>query len=256
MANGNNCGCSRNANNNGCQHGLPIGVTLSASPVDRSALGADHKVDPCDTLVAIKATVTTGALHQCDSPPPSSSSFDWKKWWPLILLGLVLVPLLLWGLVSLATSRPAGVASATAVPMAPVAQAGQPVIATASPVQYLEFNVNGAQLASAGVKPSVKPAKPAVPTKPCKAIVFDTTAYKAYGVEVASDGTNYVFTQTTEEPASPNNIAAAQAARPNGWVTVVYDPQGPYAVNHKGDTLPVKMDNMGRILVPMSQVRI
>lgn len=183
----------------------------------------------------------------CDPCPPCR----WCKWLPWALLGLVLLGVLLW-----APWRNGGVnASSAAAPTQQLAQAGQPVSATANPVNYTEINVNGAQLTSAGVKPSTKPVKPAVPSNPCKAVVFDTKAYHAFGVQVAREGANFAFIQTTGEPASPNDILAAQAAKKDGWVTVVFDPSGPYAVNSKGMPINVKVDN-GRILVPVAQMQI
>lgn len=229
-------------------HCAPLGARLVEVEVPKNL----QEVDPCVTLVAYKAEVVRGPLQKCKQ----EQSCKWCKWLPWALLGLLVLALLLW-----APWRGGGWSSASATagqaPTHQLAQAGQPVSVTANPVNYTEINLNGAQLASAGVKPSMKPVKPAVPTKPCKAVVFDPNGtMRAYGVDLAVDGANYTIRQTSGELASPNDIAAAQAARPNGWVTVVLDPSGPYAVTSKGGNVQVMMDNQGRILVPVSQVQI
>ena len=137
-----------------------------------------------------------------------------------------------------------------------VAQAGQPVSATANPVNYTEINLNGSQLATAGVKPNAKPANPTVPAQPCKAVVFDPNgSMDRFGVKLAVVGTHYVITQTDGGLASPNDILAAQAAKKD-WVTVVLDPKGAYAINSKGMSIPVTMDKLGRILVSAAQILI
>ncbi len=247
MANTNGCcgGTTQNPQGSGAGYCHPVNVKLVQVEIDRTKLKG---IDDCVKVFGVKAEITDGPLNQC--PTQEQPSCAWCKWLPWILLLVVLLGLLAW-----APWRGTNIASATMLPQQ-LAQTGQPVSATANPIQYVEVNVGGAQLASAGVKPSAKPAKPAVPAKPCKAVVFDSKAFHAFGVEVAREGANYAFTQTTGELASPNDIQAAQAAKKDGWITVVFDPSGAYAVNHKGNAIPVTMDASGRILVPVAQTQV
>jgi len=246
MANA-NCGCNGNQNGNNRTFRGVVPFELGVSN-QRHVNGEN-----CEQGVAMTPTLTFLPHEMCDPCPQGAPMPKWVPWLIGGIVGLLLFTLLLWALIG---GQRASVVSATMAPQQ-FAQAGQPVSATANPVNYTEINLNGAQLASTGVKPSVKPTKPAVPAKSSKAVVFDPNGtMRAYGVELAVDGANYAIYQTSGELASPNDIAAAQAARPNGWVTVVLDPSGPYAVNHKGNVIPVTMDNMGRILVPVSQVHI
>lgn len=207
-------------------------------------LAPGQAVEQGEQGIALRPTVTF-STPQCN---------PWK-WVALGLLAIALLGLLVWALSGSRTN----IASATSSLMpAHVAQAGQnPVSATANPVNYTEVNLNGLQLASTGVKPSTKPTKPAVPATPMKCVVFDPNgSMDRFGVTLAVDGTNYVIDQIDGgKLASPNDIQAAQAAKKN-WVTVVYDPSGPYAVTSKGTQIPVKMDGQGRVIVPAGQILI
>jgi len=248
MANS-NCGCGSNSADQGRGGFRGVVPFLLRVKNQHNTNGQN-----CDNGIFLTPEIEFLPHEMCD-PCPSNQGTSVPKWvWALLggLLGLMLLGFLLW----LAMSRPVGVASAMMAP-ATLAQAGQPVSVTANPVNYTEINLNGAQLSSTGVKPSAKPVNPAVPTAPCKAVVFDPSgSMNRFGVTLAVDGGNYIIDQINGgRLASPNEIQAAQAAKKE-WIMVVYDAQAPYAINHKGNIVPVTMDASGRILVSAAQVSI
>lgn len=245
MANG-CCGGTTQSQGPGADYCNGVNVKLTRVQIDQKNLKG---VDPCVTVFGVKAEITEGPLNQC------TETCSWCKWLPWALLGLVVVGLLLWSFLG---NPRTSVASATMAPT--VATAGQnPVSATATTGDTYVF-VGGTSVPGAVQKTASggAPAKAVIPKAPCncKAAVFDAGAYHAFGVEVARDGANFAFTQTTGEPASPNDILEAQASKKNGWITVVFDPSGPYAVSSKGTPISTQMDKSGRILVPVSQVQI
>lgn len=250
MANA-NCGCGGNqpANQNvGCTGVIPFKIGFANQQTRQG--------ENCAVGVEMTPTMTFGAAEMCDPCPQGAPMPKWVPWLIGGILGLLLFGILIWALLG---GPRTSVASATMAPQQ-FAQAGQPVSATANPSATAVVNFNGVPIAQAGGQPPAK-AKPsavklAVPSGPCKAVVFDPNGpMDRFGVALTVDGTNYAISQINDgKLASPNDILAAQAAKKE-WVTVVLDPSGPYAVNHKGNIVPVTMDN-GRILVSANQISI